>query len=236
MLSSLSLLGFGAHGYGDEIAHGVLITVALSLATLPCGLLVGFILALAKQSQDAILRLGVDIYTTIFRGLPELVTVFIIYYGMGELIEYTLRLLGLSLRLDVNTFVAGLIALSVVFSAYACEIFVSGMKAIPAGQYESGPSLGLSFVQTRRLIILPQLIRIVLPGLANQWLVLLKDTALISVIGLADIMRQTHIIVHTTHKIFLFYLTAFLLYLALAMLSSVAIRVIEAHVRRSELA
>ncbi|MEG9884652.1 MAG: ABC transporter permease subunit [Hyphomicrobiales bacterium] len=236
MLSSLSLLSFGPGGYGDEIAHGVRVTMALSLATLPCGLLVGFVVALAKQSHDKVLRLGVDIYTTVFRALPELVTVFIIYYGMEELIDYGLRSAGLSLRLDVNTFVAGLIALSIVFSAYACEIFVSGMKAIPAGQYESGSSLGLSFVQTRRLIILPQLIRIVLPGLANQWLVLLKDTALISVIGLTDIMRQTHIVAHTTHRIFLFYFTAFLLYLALAMLSSLAIRAIENHVRRLEAA
>lgn len=215
-----SLLGFGPGGWGDELATGVLVTVSLALATLPLGLAIGFAVALARQSSEKSLRLAAGIYTTIFRGLPELLTLFLVYYGAQLGVQRLLVLAGSSAPIEINAFVAGMVALGAVFSSYASEVFLSAFRAIPAGQYEGSQALGLSRWQTMRLVILPQLLRIALPGLSNLWLVLLKDTALVSVIGLSDIVRQASVAARVTREAFLFFGIACLLYLVLAIASS----------------
>jgi polar amino acid transport system permease protein len=222
-----TLLSFGPEGWGDDIAWGVLLTVALALATLPVGLLAGFLIALAKQSNEPSLRLAGNIYTTIFRGLPELLTLFLVYYGAQIGLQSMMRLVSQDASIEINSFVAGMVALGVVFSSYASEVFLSAFRAIPHGQYEGGYAIGLTNWQTMRLVILPQLIRIALPGLSNLWLILLKDTALVSVVGLADILRQTGIAARVTKQAFLFFGVACLLYLGLAILSSLAFAQIE---------
>ncbi|MEQ8401263.1 MAG: ABC transporter permease [Roseitalea porphyridii] len=233
-MEALGYLAFGDTGWSDEIAGGVLITASLALATLPIGLAIGFFLALAKQSREETLRLAADVYTTIFRGLPELLTIFMVYYGMQIGIRQLSLALGFEGGFEINAFIAGMIALAVVFSSFASEVFLSAFRAIPAGQYEAGDALGLSRWQTMRTIIAPQLIRIALPGLGNLWLILLKDTAYISVIGLSDIMRQAGIAARVTKEAFLFFGIACLLYLILAVLSSVVFSRIERAARRSE--
>jgi polar amino acid transport system permease protein len=134
----------------------------------------------------------------------------------------------------VNSFVSGMVALGVVFSSYASEVFLSAFKAVPAGQYEGGYAIGLSRWQTMRLVVLPQLIRIALPGLANLWMILLKDTALVSAIGLNDILRQAGVAARVTKQAFLFFGVAALIYLVLAIVSSVGIYAIERAVSRQE--
>lgn len=228
-----TLLSFGPDGWGDQIASGVLVTVSLAAATLPLGLLVGFLIALAKRSSEASLRLAGNIYTTIFRGLPELLTLFLVYYGAQLGLQHLIKLIDPSLNIEINSFVAGMIALGVVFSSYASEVFLSAFRAIPAGQYQGAQAIGLSPAQTMRLVILPQLVRIALPGLANLWLILLKDTALVSAIGLSDILRQTVIAARVTKEAFLFFGVACLIYLVLAMISSIGINAIERKVGRS---
>ncbi len=232
-MDALQLLAFGDTGWGDEIARGLLVTVSLAVATLPLGLLIGFLLALAKQSSEPTLRVSADIYTTIFRGLPELLTIFMVYFGLQIAIRQVSIALGFEGGIEINAFVAGLIALALVFSSYASEVFLSAFRAIPNGQYEGANALGLTGGQTMRLVIVPQLVRIALPGLGNLWMILLKDTALISVIGLSDIMRQTGIAARVTKEAFLFFGLACLLFLALAMLSSVVFSRIETAARRS---
>ena len=232
----LELLSFGTEGWGDELASGVLITVTLALATLPGGLVAGFFLAIAKQSSERSLRLAANVYTTIFRGLPELLTLFLVFYGAQLGIQSIARLLNYTSAIEINAFVAGMVALGVVFSSYASEVFLSAFRAIPNGQYEGGYAIGLTRGQTMRLVIFPQLIRIALPGLSNLWLILLKDTALVSVIGLSDIIRQTGIAARVTREAFLFFGTACLLYLGLAILSSVGISFIEKWARKTEMA
>lgn len=231
-----TLLACGDAGWGDEIATGFLITASLALATLPVGLLFGFFIALAKQSEERSLRLAADIYTTIFRGLPELLTLFIVYYGLQILVQNLLSALGYQQAIEINAFFAGMIALGVVFSAYCSEVLLSAFRAIPRGQYEAGDALGLHRGKTMRLIILPQLVRIALPGLGNLWMILLKDTALVSIVGLPDILRQTGIAARVTKEAFLFYGIACILFLVLALLSSIAFSAIEARVKRSEVA
>jgi polar amino acid transport system permease protein len=233
----LSLLGFGPVGWGDEILAGVGVTIALALATLPIGLTIGFFVALGKQSQEQSIRLAANIYTTIFRGLPELLTLFIVFYGaqIGIQAAYA-AITGSETVIQVNAFVSGMIALGVVFSSYASEVFLSAFKAIPKGQYEGGWSVGLSGWHTMRLVILPQLIKIALPGLANLWLILLKDTALVSAVGLSDILRQTGIAARVTKEAFLFFGTACMIYLLLAIISSYFINMISDWAAKSEAA
>jgi polar amino acid transport system permease protein len=222
MEGSAALLAFGPEGWGDELASGVLVTVSLALATLPLGLAAGFAVALAKQSPERSLRMAAGIYTTIFRGLPELLTLFLVFYGAQLALQRVVSLVAPGASIEINAFAAGMVALGAVFSAYASEVFVSAFRAISPGQYEAGHALGLSRAQTMRLVILPQLIRLALPGLSNLWLILVKDTALVSVIGLSDIIRQAGIAARVTREAFLFFGVACLIYLGLAMLSSVA--------------
>lgn len=223
----LPLLGFGPEGWGNQIASGVLVTVTLALATLPLGLALGLAVALAKQSEERSLQLAANIYTTIFRGLPELLTLFLVFYGAQLGIQQLAALISPGTRIEINAFAAGMVALGAVFSAYASEVFLSAFRAIPRGQYEGAYAIGLTRWQTMMHVILPQLIRISLPGLSNLWLILLKDTALVSVIGLSDIIRQTGIAARVTREAFLFYGVACLLYLFLAILSSIAIGALE---------
>lgn len=233
-MEALGYLAFGDTGWSDEIARGFVVTTALALATLPFGLMIGFMLALTKQSQEETLRLAADIYTTIFRGLPELLTIFMVYFGLQIAIRQVSLALGFEQGLEINAFIAGMIALALVFSSYASEVFLSAFRAIPKGQYEAGHALGLSRWRTMRWIIAPQLVRIALPGLGNLWLILLKDTALISVVGLADIMRQAGIAARVTKEAFLFFSIACLLYLVLAILSSFVFGYIERAAKRAE--
>ncbi len=234
MGEALTLLSFGDTGWGDEIASGVFITVALALCTLPVGLFIGLIVAIAKQSDEWTLRVSADIYTTIFRGLPELLTLFIVYFGMQIGIRQVAIAMGFETGIEINAFVAGVIALAFVFSAYASEVFLSAFRAIPKGQYEGGYALGMRRGRVMRLIILPQLIRIALPGLGNLWMILLKDTALVSAIGLSDILRQTGVAARVTKEAFMFFSLACVLFLVLALLSSVVFGRIEKAAKRSE--
>ena len=227
MQSAWTLLSWGPEGWLDDIAYGAFVTVTLALATLPVGLAIGFLIALAKQSPEPSLRLAGNVYTTIFRGLPELLTLFLVFYGAQIGLQKLIQLFQPGTAIEVNAFVSGMIALGVVFSSYASEVFLSAFRAIPRGQYEGGYSIGLSKWQTMRLVVLPQLIRIALPGLGNLWLILLKDTALVSAIGLTDILRQAGVAARVTKHAFLFFGAASLIYLALAIVSSIGIGAIE---------
>lgn len=236
MQSAWTLISWGPQGWLDDIAYGVFITVSLALATLPVGLLIGFLVAVAKNSDEPSLRLAGNIYTTIFRGLPELLTLFIIFFGLQIVLQKLFQLFQPGATVDVNAFVSGMVALALVFSSYASEVFLSAFRAIPKGQYEGGYSIGLTGGQTMRLVVLPQLIRIALPGLSNLWLILLKDTALVSAIGLTDIIRQAYVAARVTQEAFLFFGLATLIYLALAILSSFGIGAIERAVSRQDAA
>jgi polar amino acid transport system permease protein len=228
-----ALLSFGPDGWGDELLVGAWVTVRLALATLPFGLALGLLVALAKNSKEPTLVLAGNIYTTIFRGLPELLTLFLVYYG-GQIVFQKVASLFTDAAVEVNGFIAGMIALGFVFSAYSSEAFLGAFKAISRGQYEAGQALGLSTFKTFRLIILPQLIRLTLPALSNLWLVLLKETSLVSVIAYEELLRKTFIAVGVTKQPLLFFSAAALIYLALALASSTVLGTIDARLRRGE--
>ncbi|WP_068082146.1 ABC transporter permease [Polycladidibacter stylochi] len=229
----LTLLSFGPNGWGDEILLGTKMTVGLALATLPVGFILGLMVALAKRSQEPSLRAAANVYTTIFRGLPELLTLFLVYYGVQILVQSAVQYFGYE-HFEVNAFVAGMVALALVFSSYASEAFLSAFKAIPQGQYEGAYALGISRTKTFWLVIFPQLIRLSLAALNNLWLVLLKDTALVSIIGLNDLIRYSNTAARVSKEPFLFFSVACAIYLVLAMLSSVGLSRIEKWANRGE--
>lgn len=233
MKEFLDLLSIGDAGWGDELLAGLSVTVTLALATLPFGLLLGLLVALAKNSKERELRIAGSVYTTIFRGLPELLTLFIVYYG-GQIALQKLIGLFTDAYVEVNGFVAGMVALGLVFSAYSSEVFLSAFRGIPDGQPEAAQALGLTRFQGFRLVVLPQLVRLALPGLSNLWLILLKDTSLVSIIALDDLIRKTNIIVGVTKQPILFYSLACFIYLVLSLISSRGLGWIDARVNRGQ--
>ena len=218
----LDLLRWGPDGWADELAYGAGVTISLSLATLPLGIVVGFFVSLAQQSRDPLVRGSAQIYTTVFRGVPELLTLFMVYYGSQFAVSAVSNAL-FSAPFEISPFLAGMVALGLVLSSYASDVFLSAFRAIPEGQFEAADAIGLRRQQSLRLVILPQLIRLALPGLANLWLSLMKDTALVSVITLNDLLRQTQVAVSSTKQPFYFYGVACLIYLALSVISSAGI-------------
>ena len=210
-------------GWGHELALGAAMTIGLALATLPFGLALGLAAALAKDSQSAALRACGEIYTTIFRGLPELLTLLLIYYGAQILFQNLAGATGLPFTFNVSPFVAGLIALSLVFGAYSSEVLLAAMRGVERGQLEAARSFGMSPALVFRRVKAPQMLRLALPGLGNNWLVLLKDTSLVSVIALDDLLRMTSIAVQSTRQPFELYAVACGIYLAMTAASTLAI-------------
>jgi polar amino acid transport system permease protein len=223
MTAYLTLLSFGPTGWGDELLRGAGLTLLLALATLPLGLAIGLMMALFRDSRSRLLRTIGNVYLTLFRALPELLTILIVYYGGQILARRVALALGFSGDLEINGFLAGLISLAVVLGAFSSEVWLGALRAINRGQREGAHALGLGRVATFRHVIFPQILRIALPGLGNNWMALLKDTSLVSVIAFSDLMRMTNVAVGVTKEAFFFYLVCCLIYLAMALASSLVI-------------
>ncbi|HEV7259583.1 MAG TPA: ABC transporter permease subunit [Bosea sp. (in: a-proteobacteria)] len=232
MLDKFALLGFGDGGWGLALLGGAAITISIALATLPFGLALGLLVALGKRSSNVVLRGLATGYTTVFRGVPELLTLYIIYFGLPLLVQESFRLLGASGTVALPPFVAGMVALGVVLSAFSSEVWVGALNAIPKGQREAAAALGLHKGQAFRLVVLPQLIRVALPGLGNNWMVLLKETSLVSVITLPDIMFITTRANVATKEPFLFFGAAMVIYFAFSLVSAWVVGRMEARANR----
>ena len=216
------LLGFGA-----QLAAGTLVTAGLALASLAGGLLLGIVGAAARMSRRRPLRTAALAYTTAVRGVPELLVVLIVYFGASAGIARLAALFGVTGFYELNPFLAGVSALSLTFGAYATEVLRGAFLAVPPGQGEAAHALGLTRMQTFRHVLLPQVWRTALPGLGNLFLVLLKDTSLVSVVGLDELMRKSAIAVSYTREPFTFYLAAALIYLAMTAFSMAGIQALE---------
>ncbi|MEO8669203.1 MAG: ABC transporter permease subunit [Bauldia sp.] len=226
MAETLALFSFGPTGWGDELAIGAWLTIRLAIATLPFGLALGFLIALAKRSHNRALRGLGNLFTTVFRGLPELLTIFLVYFGLQLLVQKAASLVS-DAPVALPGFISGFIALGLVFAAYSSEVFLTAFNNLKRGQIEAATALALPRFPTVFIVLLPQFVRIALPGIANLWLVLLKDTSLISVIAVDDLMRATYIAVGATKQPFPFYLVACLTYLGMSIVSSFGIYAIE---------
>jgi polar amino acid transport system permease protein/arginine/ornithine transport system permease protein len=184
-----------------------------------CALVVGLLAAIGKLSRVLLLRGTIEVYTTIIRGIPELVLLLLIYYGVPTLIQDTASTMGFDVALSINPFVAGIGTLTIIYGAFACEVYRSAYLAVPAGQRDAADALGLDRLLAFRKVVLPQMIRYALPGLGNVWMVLVKATALISVIQLPELMRNADIAARSTRMPFTFFFAACLLYLVITLIS-----------------
>ncbi|MBM6551562.1 ABC transporter permease [Marinomonas ostreistagni] len=220
------------HGFGDQLLQGASITIQLALCSLLVGLVLGLLGASAKLSGIKPLQWIANFYTTIIRGVPELLTVLIIYFGATTVLMSIASVFGYDEYIEIGPFAAGVTALGLTFGAYATEVFRGALQAIPKGQHEAATALGMHPRRKFFRIILPQVWRIALPGIGNLFLVLLKDTALVSVVGLEDIMRKANVAVSNTKEPFLFYLVAAFMYLALTIVSMIVVHYLEKRASR----
>jgi len=234
MFEHLSLLSFASGGWGSALLAGALVTIVLALSCLPIGLPLGLGLALAARSRRRWPRAMSTVFATVFRGLPELLTLLIIYYGCQIGAQKLLSAMGYEAEVAINPFVAAMIAFSLVFAAFSSQIWLGAFKTVPKGQFEAAAALGLSRRTTFTKVVLPQLVRIALPGLSNNWLSLLKDTSLVSTISLVDLMRQTNLAVSVTKEPMLFYTVACFGYLFFSAISGRLFQYLEQHFSRHQ--
>lgn len=227
------LFAYGDAGWGDELVAGLLVTIELALVALPFGLLMGFIAAgLSLSNLQPVRYIGTG-YTTLMRGLPELLTLFVVYNGLGLLLNSVAQWWNSeSGGIEFSPFIAGVIALGLVFGAFAGEVLRGAFQALDKGQIEAGLAVGMRPSQVFFRIKVPQVWRFALPGLGNLWINLLKDTALVSVIALDDLMRMTKIAVGVTKQPFLFYLLACCIYWAMCVISEIILSRMESHANR----
>lgn len=231
-MNQLSLLSFGPGGWGDEILRGLAVTLALAVATFPVAIVLSFAVHWARSSPNGPVRVLGRVYATLFKSLPEILTLLILYYQSQAVISWLAKRIAPQGDLSISPFFAGLVALSLVISAYGSEVVRAAMNAVGKGQFEAAASLGLSPARAFQKVILPQLWRHALPGLGNLWVILLKDTSLVSVIALNDLTHVAVIAINTTREPFLFYLAIGVIYVALVTMSSRAQKSLEKRAAR----
>ena len=201
--------------YYWSILHGALLTVGVSLAALAVSIVLGLMGAAAKLSGNKPLVALATVYTTIIRGIPELVLMLLVFYGGSIGINTLLEMSGTGLTLDIEPFSAGVLTLGFIYGAYMTETFRGAILSIPRGQFEAAAAFGMGPVQAFIRITLPQMVRYALPGFTNNWLVLIKATALISLIGLQEmtyLAKQASAATRSPFAFFLFTGALFLLY------------------------
>lgn len=229
----LELFAYGDTGWGDELLKGFGVTIALAVVTLPIGIFLGFLAAMASMARNGTLRwIGIG-YTTVFRGVPELLTLFTVYNGAALILNRLAKMANPDAGfVELSPFVAGVVSLSLVFGAFAAEVLRGAFQALDKGQVEAGLAVGMRQSDVFRRVKLPQVWRFALPGLGNLWVNLVKDTALVSIISLDDLMRMTSVAVGFTKKPFTFFLAACLAYWAVCALSEIVAARLEARANR----
>ena len=218
----IELLTYGETGWGDEMLRGAGVTVIVALLAYALGILIGMVAAAGKVGGGLIVRGVVEVYTTVVRGVPELLVIYLLFFGFSGAVMWVASTFGYTDYIEVDNFVVGVLAVGVISGAYSAEVFRGAIQAIPPGQIEAGKACGMTGWQIFHRIQLPQLLRLALPGLGNVWQLTLKDTALISVTGLAELMRTSHVASGSTREPFTFYLAAAVLYLVMTTFSQAA--------------
>ena len=228
----MELLAFGKTGWGDELFYATLMTIAVSVTAMFIGFFFALIFTPLKLSKYKSLNLIGNVYTTVIRGVPELLVIYLLFFGGSGAIMYVASIFGYFEYIEINAFKTGSMAIGIISGAYSTEVFRGAIQSIDKGQFEAAKVLGLSkFVQFYK-IILPQMLRLSIPNLSNVWQITLKDTSLISVTGLVEIMRQSYIAAGSTRDPLFFYSFAAVLYLLLTYLSMKLINRLEAKYSR----
>lgn len=212
------------HGYAPSLLSGTLLTLALALLSLAIAVVLGLAAASARLSRSRWLQGSALAYTTLIRGVPDLVLMLLVFFGGQLAVNALAQQLGFADYIDVDPFVAGVLTIGFVFGAYLGETFRGAFLALAPGQREAGLACGMSRWQVLRRLLLPQMLRYALPGLSNNWLVLVKSTAIVSVIGLNDMMLRATQAAGATREPFVFYASAALIYLAITSVSELGFK------------
>ncbi|MCA2998300.1 MAG: ABC transporter permease subunit [Rhodocyclaceae bacterium] len=218
------------HGFLPTLLDGTLTTLGVAGASLVIAVLLGLVGAAAKLSRVPVIRWLASTYTTVVRGVPDLVLMLLIFFGGQIGINAAAAALGYEGYVDINPFVAGVATIGFIFGAYLTETFRGALMAIPAGQREAGLAFGMSPMRVFLRITFPQMVRLAIPGFTNNWLVLVKSTAIVSVIGLTDMMHSAGLAAGATREPFTFYLAAAAIYLAITSISLLALGALEKRV------
>tara|TARA_B100001559_G_scaffold321007_1_gene335486 strand:- start:3914 stop:4606 length:693 start_codon:yes stop_codon:yes gene_type:complete len=215
----MELLSFGDSGWGDELLRATFMTVLVAMAAFFFGFFISIFIIPLKLSNKKFLNYIGNTYTTVFRGVPELLVIYLLFFGGSSAVMFVAKIFGYNEFIEINAFVTGSISIGLISGAYTTEVLRGALESINKGQFDGAKSLGLKKTTYYLFVIAPQVLRLSLPNLSNVWQLTLKDTALISVTGLVEIMRQSYIASGVTRNPLLFYCFAAFLYLVLTTIS-----------------
>jgi len=218
---------FSLHGYGPSIFEGTILTLEVSLASLFIAMILGMGGALAKLSSSIVLKGLATLYTTVIRGIPDLVLMLLVFFGGQIFVNQVAPVLGYDEYIDINPFIAGVLTIGFIFGAYMTETFRGAIIAVNKGQLEAGYAYGMSSFKVFRRILFPQMVRHALPGFGNNWLVLVKTTALVSIIGLDDMVRKASMAAGATRMPFTFYVVVAINFLLITTVSIYLLKYLE---------
>jgi octopine/nopaline transport system permease protein len=219
VISYVELLGFGPKGWGLLLLKATLTTIAVSSVAFALGSVIGALSAGARIEGNRALQIAAVTYATVLRGIPDLLVIYLIYFGGSAALSGVGHALGIEGFIGVNAFAAGAIAVGIISGAYQSEIFRGAFGAIAKGELEAARSVGMPRWLLFRRIIAVQTLRFAIPGLGNVWQLALKESALISVVGLTEILRQAQVGAGSTRQPFVFFISAALLFLILTTIS-----------------
>ncbi|WP_429391830.1 ABC transporter permease [Robbsia andropogonis] len=226
------------YGYGPVILEGAWQTVQLAVLSVVVSVLIGLIGAWCKLARHPVPRWCATVYTTLIRSVPDLVLMLLIFYGIQIWMNMLTDALDLN-QVDIDPFVAGVLTIGFIYGAYFTETFRGAFLAVPHGQLEAASAYGMRPLQAFRRILFPQMMRHALPGIGNNWQVVVKATALVSIIGLSDIVKATQDAGKGSMRYFLFTIVAAILYLLITTASNVVLHALERRynvgVRKAEL-
>lgn len=229
----LELMSFGQNGWGATLLSGATMTVLVALGGFCFGGLIGSLVSWAKISGNTLARTMADIYTTILRGVPDLLIIYLFYFGGSALTTAVGGLLfGTTGFVGVPSFLTGVIALGIVSGAYQAEVLRGAFNALSKGELEAARSVGMHRSLMLRRVIIPQVLRYAIPGLGNIWQLILKQSALISVTGLTELLFVTRMASRSTRLPFTFFLTAALIYLLITIISGWGFKMMEKRAMR----
>jgi His/Glu/Gln/Arg/opine family amino acid ABC transporter permease subunit len=213
--------------YRNLLFEGTIVTVQLALGSLVLAVLLGLIGATAKLSTNRLWQRLAGLYTTLIRGVPDLVLMMLLFYGGQQILNDFGEVTGWWDYLEINQFTAGVFSIGFVFGAYMTETFRGAILAIPRGQIEAGIACGMTNLKIFLRITWPQMVRYALPSFTNNWLVLVKATALVSVIGLHDLVWNASTAGRSVREPFTFMFAVLMIYLTLTAVSDIGLRWME---------
>jgi polar amino acid transport system permease protein len=228
---TLALFSLTPPGWGSALLAGLLASLELAIGGYLLGLTIGIGGAFGKLYGGPILRDLMEIYTVLVRAVPELVLILLLYYAGTDAVNQIFTLMSLP-SVDISGLAAGIFVIGVVQGAYSTEVLRGAILAVAPGQIEAARAYGMSPFQVLRRVTLPAMLPHALPGLGNLWMIATKDTALLAVVGFSELTLVTRQAAGTTKSYMTFYLAAGVLYLAVTLVSNIAIALIERHAKR----